>query len=133
MKSVEEGGRREESKNMKDHKTEARPNNHTVCFEEPSSPQMPSTATGERSLHLDVMAARIVSTSMANASLLMKKQANKKCVRLEAKIIAWKSIANAALEIKLTGVFDYSGLKGKLKNSTKALWIRGIYGKTECD
>lgn len=56
------------------------------------------TDCNENSLETDLPAARIVSRSIANAALLLKKQAHKKSLRLEAKVIAWRSIANAALE-----------------------------------
>lgn len=82
----------------KSYKSDTKCAEHTVNFQVPDI-SMP-LAEYDSDLERELEATRIVSICMGNASLLMKKQAHKKCVRLEAKCMAWKCIANAALEIK---------------------------------
>jgi len=57
----------------------------------------PTTA---KNTNVDLEAARIVTIAMVHASLAVKKQQQKKNIRAEAKAIAWKSIANAAIELR---------------------------------
>jgi len=58
------------------------------------------TPTTAKNTNVDLEAARIVTIAMVHASLAVKKQQQKKNIRAEAKAIAWKSIANAAIELR---------------------------------
>lgn len=58
------------------------------------------TLAKAKNTNVDLEAARIVTIAMVHASLTVKKQQQKKNIRAEAKAIAWKSIANAAIELR---------------------------------
>lgn len=55
---------------------------------------VPTTTT-----NTELISAQIVSTAMANAALQIKRQTQKKCIKSDARAMAWKCIANAALGI----------------------------------
>ncbi len=60
-----------------------------------------SVEYGGATTNIEVLSAQIVSSAIATAALQVKRQAQRKCIKADARALAWKCIANAALEISV--------------------------------